>query len=482
MPFLGRLKLSIQTKVMTFVALIVVVSIFALTVALISISNAILFKEFKLRSQSIAQASASNLELPLLTSNQQELDRLRLSLLNIPDVDHVDINNNSYPNEPTPSNRDDILAIHIPIFTEAAPTFEIDDGDNIDGPVLISKQIGNLDIHFSTNKFSAHVEETVAYASVVAGITLIIALIIAYYLMKTVTSPLNNLVRITKRVEDGDLDQQMPVDSGDEIAELAHSFNSMIVSLKERSNDLRNANKKLANSNEDLDKFAHIVSHDLGAPLRRITDFTRMLKRDTQQFDNPRINKLSDKIADSANHGMEMMNGLLQLSRVSTRSKPLTQVSLQKVLSKLTDDLDLLIRKSSAEINISPLPTIDADEMQMYQLFQNLITNAIKYRKDELTPVIDISSTTNGRYTDIYVRDNGIGFDAKHTENIFQVFTRLHRNEDQYSGHGVGLSICDRIVKRLKGEISADSTPGEGTCFHIHLPLNQPDETNNGAQ
>lgn len=176
----------------------------------------------------------------------------------------------------------------------------------------------------------------------------------------------------------------------------------------------------------------------------------------------------------------DLINDLLAYSRVTTRAQPFIQVDLNEVVRKVLNDLDLQIEQSGAKVNITSLPTLEADPIQMYQLLQNLVSNALKYHQPGVEPVIQITgleaahliaSGGNGIYQ-IQVSDNGIGFDEKYLDRIFQPFQRLH-GRDEYEGTGMGLAICRKIVERHGGSITARSTPGGGTTFIIDLPTNQ---------
>ena len=179
-----------------------------------------------------------------------------------------------------------------------------------------------------------------------------------------------------------------------------------------------------------------------------------------------------------------LINGVLSLARVRTRAEPWREIDLGAVVSEVLADMDEALSRTGGRVEIGPLPSVPADPTQMRQLFQNLIVNALKFR-GSAPPLIHITASAHdaGRAAlpgairggwQIVVADNGIGFDAKYAERIFQPFERLH-GRDVYEGSGIGLALCRRIVQRHGGTISADATPGAGARFTIHLPAFQKD-------
>ena len=228
-------------------------------------------------------------------------------------------------------------------------------------------------------------------------------------------------------------------------------------------------NKALLASNQALEHFAFIASHDLKEPLRKIMSFGRIIQEEVE-------NKLSDQSREflgymlSATERMQtLLESLLSYSRVTSRAKPFEEVDLNEVVNDVLSDLQLVIDDTEASIEYDQLPLIKADKMQMHQLFQNLIGNSLKYRKDTVKPYIQIRSQKPDLYSVlICVKDNGIGFEQAQGEKIFEMFKRLHgRNE--YEGVGVGLAICKKIVERHGGTITAIAEPNEGAEFQITL-------------
>ncbi len=236
---------------------------------------------------------------------------------------------------------------------------------------------------------------------------------------------------------------------------------------------------RLEEKNRELEDFAFIVSHDLQEPLRKIQTFgKRILDKYSPALDEEGVDFLN-RIISSAARLRSMIDCLLDYSRISTRGQPFTRVDLASLASETLADLEVSIEASHARVFLDTLPSIEADPVQIRQLFQNLISNAIKFRKASIEPIIRISgkniAMTDGERVEIQIEDNGIGFDVAHVDQIFQPFHRLHGRRE-YEGYGIGLAICQKIVERHHGQITAQSKPGEGSRFIITLPVTQGDD------
>jgi PAS domain S-box-containing protein len=231
---------------------------------------------------------------------------------------------------------------------------------------------------------------------------------------------------------------------------------------------------KLARSNAELEQFAYIASHDLQEPLRKIQAFGDRLKSKYEAGLGPEGLDYLSRMQNAAARMQVLIQDLLSLSRVTSNSKPFTPVDLGDVARTVVSDLEMRIQDAGGQVDIGALPVIFGDRGQMAQLFQNLIGNGIKFRKPGEKPVVKISSEihalANGASGwQITVEDNGIGFDEKYRDRIFQIFQRLH-GRSEYEGTGIGLAICRKIVDRHSGAITAHSTPGAGAKFVILLP------------
>lgn len=231
--------------------------------------------------------------------------------------------------------------------------------------------------------------------------------------------------------------------------------------------------QELARSNSELERFAYVASHDLQEPLRKITIFGENLQRTIRPKLDDRENDYLERMIIAATRMQRLINDLLSFSRVTTKAQPFVMVDLNEVGKEVISDLEAQIRKTNAVIQLETLPSIEAEPVQIRQLFQNLISNAIKFHRDDASPVIKIySSLITEEQCELIFEDNGIGIDPSSFQRIFRIFERLH-GMGKYEGSGVGLAICNKIVERHKGEIKVESQLGRGAKFIIRLPVHQ---------
>lgn len=245
------------------------------------------------------------------------------------------------------------------------------------------------------------------------------------------------------------------------------------IALKQSRAKLKRYAADLERSNRELEDFAYISSHDLQEPLRKIQTFGDRLRQLEKHNISERGSDYVDRMLNSAQRMQTLINDLLTFSRLTTKAKPFVTVNLNKLLEEVKMDIEVSIEQNNATIIDEPLPEIEADPTQMRQLFQNLVSNAIKFRKQEVDPVIKIythqhkESKKEESLVKIYVEDNGIGFEQRFNDKIFNIFQRLEGRK--YPGSGIGLSICKKITQRHGGDITATSTPGKGSLFTIKL-------------
>lgn len=225
--------------------------------------------------------------------------------------------------------------------------------------------------------------------------------------------------------------------------------------------------EELARSNADLQQFAYIASHDLREPLRMITNFLQLLERRYQDQLDQDAQDFIYYAVDGAKRLDQMINSLLDYSRIANQETECNKVDFQEVLEQVQNNLNLLIREKQVQIIYQDLPTLQANRIHMVRLFQNLISNSIKYRSEK-PPRIEIHTRDDGDYIVFSVQDNGIGINPQHLESIFNIFHRLHGHHE-YEGTGIGLSIAQKIVHQHGGEIWAESK-GEGSTFHFTIP------------
>lgn len=243
--------------------------------------------------------------------------------------------------------------------------------------------------------------------------------------------------------------------------------------------------RKLQRTNQELQDFASITSHDLQEPLRKVQAFGDLLKQECGDQLSDTAKMYLDRMQNAGKRMHILINDLLAYSRVTTRANPFAPVDMNQIIQDVLSDLEIHIRDSQAKIDVKSTCTLNADPLQMRMLLQNLISNALKFHRPDTPPEIEIAMVelplTTPNLIDpslapvplcqLTIKDNGIGFDEKYLSKIFTIFQRLHyRNE--YEGTGIGLAICRRIVDRHGGTITAQSQPNQGATFIVTLPLN----------
>jgi PAS domain S-box-containing protein len=268
-----------------------------------------------------------------------------------------------------------------------------------------------------------------------------------------------------------------------ERAQIYHNLQDLNSNLEnrvtQRTEELNLLNAELERSNQELQEFAYVASHDLQEPLRKIQAFGNLLQEEYA----PELGdgtEYIDRMRNAATRMRVLIDDLLTFSRVATKTLPFAPVNLATIAQDVIDDLDTRLQETHGKVEIEPLPTIDADPRQMYQILQNLIGNALKFHRLDVIPIIKVSARLQDspsmdegltrQQCVLTVEDNGIGFDEKYLDKIFTVFQRLHgRNE--YAGTGIGLAVVRKIVERHGGHVTATSKLGTGSTFIVTLPV-----------
>jgi signal transduction histidine kinase len=361
-------------------------------------------------------------------------------------------------------------------------------------------------------------------ALVLSALTLIILPGGALFIRDMVIRPLRRLLDAEESVARGRLDVRVPLDGLAEVREISYGFNEMIASLRARHEEvkqkqallgrreraLHRRNRELAAANGELDAFAYAASHDLRAPLRGIESMARFLWEDVGEKLDPEARDKLDRIRRAARRLHLLIDSLFEVARAGRDLGAVEDVPLSECVADALDALQGPLREARGEVHVEPdLPVVRGDRTRLTQVLQNLIGNAIKYSSGkDRTPRIEIGarvegagvggaaapgpprdregdgaagapdggprrSQPSGSVVALFVRDNGIGIPEDQHQRIFQLFRRLHR-DDEYEGTGVGLSIVQRVVHAHGGSVSVASTPGEGACFTIRLPRYPP--------
>lgn len=274
----------------------------------------------------------------------------------------------------------------------------------------------------------------------------------------------------------------LPLKEGNQIVGVI-SLQRDVTTFVRLSEDLKQSNLELERSNEDLQQFAHVASHDLKEPLRKIKTFGNRLRTEFEEGLPEKGKTYISKMETAANRMYDMIDGVLLYSSLNAAQQTIEEVDLNRVLGNIESDLEVMVQQKQARIEYTAMPVIKASGILMHQLFYNLINNALKFssagKKPHITIQSQLLSATDWdnkpampaeHYVQIVIKDNGIGFDQAQAEKIFKTFTRLN-SKDQYEGTGLGLALCKKIVERHHGLISAEGKEGEGATFTILLPL-----------
>lgn len=292
---------------------------------------------------------------------------------------------------------------------------------------------------------------------------------ILFGLQRILLRNLDNLLATSQRVAGGDLSARTGLtNEPGEFGELGRSFDAMTTALDRRESQLKARTDELSRSNEELQQFAYVASHDLQEPLRMVSSFVQLLARQYQGKLDADADEYIGFAVDGATRMQKLIEGLLSFSRIRTRGQEFKPVDCEALLADVMFDLTKVIEETGATVTHETLPTIIGDGSQLAQVFQNLIGNAIKFHGQE-PPTVHVSAAEDKGAWTFAVRDNGIGIDPQFNEKVFLIFQRLH-TRTEYPGLGIGLAVCKRILERHGGRLWLDSEPGKGTTFHFSVP------------
>ena len=302
----------------------------------------------------------------------------------------------------------------------------------------------------------------------IGGLVLVFVLAggIALFLRRYVVRPVQAVAGASGKLAAGDMSVRVPPASEDEIGDLARAFNDMADSLERSRAEVADRTRDLEHSNEELNRFASVVSHDLQAPLATVNMYAQLLERrhgDTLGDDR----KIVAGIGAATGQARQLSRDLLEYARAGRAELRSQQIDTGDIVSDVLDILAGPIQDAGAVVDVSDLPVLEGDPGTLRQVFQNLIGNAIKF--SEGTPHVSVTAQQLGKCWQFAVADDGIGMEPEEARAIFEPFHRLH-GDGQYPGTGIGLAVCERIVERHGGRIWAESAPGEGSTFRFTLP------------
>lgn len=276
--------------------------------------------------------------------------------------------------------------------------------------------------------------------------------------------PINALQQATRKFAEGELHEDVPIQSHDQLGELTESFNAMRATIQEKE-------EALVRSNEELQRFAYVASHDLQAPLRAVSGFVQLLHRTHGDRLDERGIDWVKRTVQAAGRMQSLIDDLLKFSRVGSQAAEFKPLKLNEVVDEALEILQSEIEETGAEIEVQQLPELAGDRSQLTQLFQNLIGNGLKYQEKGARPRIVVSAERIGTAWEFSVRDNGIGIAEEHRERVFESFRRLH-TAAEYSGTGIGLAVCRRVVERHGGKIRVEANPEGGSDFRFTIAAN----------
>ncbi|MBI2711016.1 MAG: CHASE3 domain-containing protein [Actinobacteria bacterium] len=305
----------------------------------------------------------------------------------------------------------------------------------------------------------------------------------ALALRRWVTRPLDDLRAEAGIVADGDLAHEVSPSGPREVAELGRRVEEMrqrVVAEYARALEshavaqealvvAEERGRELERSNRDLEQFAYVASHDLQEPLRKVASFTQMLQRRYAGQLDERADQYIDFAVDGAKRMQQLINDLLAFSRVGRLGEPAEPVDLAEALEQARRALGAAIEESGAIVTADPLPTVPGERSLLVQLFQNLVSNAVKFRRDGVPPHVHVGARREGSVWELSCHDDGIGISPEYAERIFVIFQRLHSREE-YDGTGIGLALCRKIVEHHGGRMWLDTSTTAGTTFRWTLP------------
>lgn len=308
---------------------------------------------------------------------------------------------------------------------------------------------------------------------------LMLVVIMAILIARSVSGPIKELTRVSGIITQGNLLERAHINTEDEIGELAHSFNHMTDRLVEAKANVEQEKAKveeqkelLEKANQELDSFVYTASHDLRAPLRAISSFSSFLEEDYKgKLDKDGKGHLSE-IRKGANRMTELIDDLLTLSRISRIENPYEDVNINDLIDSVIERIKLDIREKRIDLKIQKdMPVVRCDRIKMAEVFLNLISNAIKFssKDNRENPRVEVGCADKEEYYEFYVKDNGIGIDPRHHQEIFGIFKRLKAAID-YEGTGAGLSIVKRVIDDHGGKIWIESEVGKGATFYFTIP------------
>lgn len=340
-------------------------------------------------------------------------------------------------------------------------------------PIMLENEnIGVVHFKVDTTELQQALSRYLTFGSLIFVLCMIAAYFIALYLQKMISSPVIALTGLAESVsKNQNYSLRALKQNDDELGELVTRFNEMLNEIQKREDAILNTNEALLRSNRELEQFTYVVSHDLQEPLRIATVYSQLLAEQLKGKTSAEEDSFIQAIIEGSQRSQQLIRALLEYSHARIVDAVYEDFWAADALQDAISNLKILIAETYAKVTAGVLPRICADKMRITQLFQNLISNAIKFKKPGDSIHIEVTASENPDEWIFSVKDNGIGIEKEHQERIFVIFQRLH-TRDEYPGTGIGLAICKKIVEKHRGRIWVDSQPDHGAAFYFSIHKN----------
>lgn len=486
---------SIRTKLIVLLTLVVSLVLLLSTTAFVILDVRMLRASLKTHLETMAEVLAEHSSAALRFDDRDDAQQVLAALRQEPTVVYArtsDADGNTF----AVYSRDDAELSLPPPRVGHDETFVADGYLHVFKPIPVIGLIpgesrpGTLYLRASLEQVDHQLQHVLVMAGTVLLVCWSLAVFLAFLTQRLISGPIQRLVAAAQEISSsGSYTVRVARQSNDETGVLIDEFNAMLSRIQSRdqelvehrthleeeverrTRELSAAVADLARSNTELEQFAYVASHDLQEPLRMVGSYLQLLERKYGGKLDATADKYIGYAVDGAARMQRMVNDLLAYSRVMTRGKAPEPTDCEQAWNEALANLESSIRESAAVVTHDPLPTIRADASQLVQLFQNLVANAVKYRRDEPPRVHAAAQRRPGHWL-FSVRDNGIGIEPQYFDRIFVIFQRLH-GRGEYSGTGIGLAVCKKIVERHGGEIWVESEYGVGTTFFFTIPDEQ---------
>ncbi len=488
-------NIAIKHKLVYFVMLICVFVMLLAGGALFVFINYTYRSSMAQQIQADASMIAENCNIAMAFRNKDDVKRTLLSLKSKPSVVLVEVYTEEWELFESYVSEKADKTISPPDRKEDGYYFDADYLTAFQSITLDGERIGTLMMCSDMQSFYSFIRRVLAATLCVLIAGLFLAYVLSARFQHIISAPILRLAQAARSISQSkDFSVRVERQSEDEIGQLIDSFNHMLEQIKRRDDALLEANQslrqevqqrkraekvlleseaKLQESNKELEDFAYVSSHDLREPLRKITSFGKLLAESLRNKINKDERENLEFVLEGTELMRQMIEALLSYSRIGTEKMGFSAVDLGKLVrgvinTKFSDE----INKNAARIEVrEPMHMVNCEENQIRQLIWHLISNALKYKRIDTNPEIIISSImANDSEVRVEVQDNGIGIKSEHLKNVFGIFKRLHlRNE--YKGVGIGLAVCNRIIRKHGGNLGVSSTYGQGSTFWFTLPV-----------